>query len=167
MEEQRTTDLCRSKQIALALALFLVCTGTGRADEKDVTGFIVANTAVPATVNREWKKNCPDWFCGSEQQKSANVNTVRMNKVSDDKILVQGTVIANASFGPLSLLDDKQVVKVSGAANPIVCTFKLEKLTFADGVAQFLVDLFGNLKGKVYPFKDKRGKCDQYFPEDL
>ena len=167
MEGQKKANVCTSKHLALTIAFVFICTDISVADTKDVTAFIMIKTAVPKTVNREWKQNCPVLFCGSEKQKSADVHQVLMNKVSDEKILIQGTVIARASFGILSPLDDKQVIKVSGAANPTACTFKLDSLTFADGVAQFLVDLFANLKGKVYPFKDKNGKCDQYFPKDL
>ncbi len=167
MTGSEKADVCTLKHLALVIAFIFACPEVIRADSKDVTAFIMVKTAVPRTVDKEWKQNCPVLFCGSEQQKSAEVHQVHMNKLSNEKILIQGTVIAKASFGILSPLDDKQVIKVFGAANPIACTFKLNTLTFADGVAQFLVDLFANLKGKVYPFKDKEGKCDQYFPKDL
>ena len=137
------------------------------AAEKNVTDFIVTRTAVPYTVNREWKKNCPAFFCGTEEQKKAEVLQVHMDKIADEKIKVRGIVIAEAAFGVLNPLDDKQLITVAGEANPVACTFKLEKLGFSDGVAQFLVDFFSDLDGKVYPFKDSRGKCDQYFPSNL
>jgi hypothetical protein len=139
----------------------------GWSSETNVTKFIFSNTAVPQTVDREWKKNCPDLFCGSIEQKQAKVIQVHMDKKSKVKIFVRGTVVANASFGFLSPLNDKQTIIVSGDANPIACTFKIDKLQFSDGVAQFLIDLFAGLEGKIYPFRDRRGKCDQYFPKDL
>ena len=167
METIKHTDICLLSRVALTITLLFVSTNIALAETKDVTAFIMINTAVPQTVDREWKQNCPVLLCGTEDKKGADVRQVLMNKVSNEKIMIQGTVVARASFGVLSPLDDKQIVKVFGAANPTACTFKVDNLTFADGVAQFLVDLFANLKGKVYPFKDKRGKCDQYFPKDL
>lgn len=137
------------------------------AAEKDVTAFIYNRTFVPQTVDREWKRNCPELFCGTMQQKGARVVQVHMNKTSRSSVQVRGKVVAKASFGVLSPLSDTQTVFVFGDANPLKCTFKLNRLQFADGVAQLLIDLFAGLEGKVYPFRDRRGKCDQFFPKDL
>ncbi len=155
------------KRFVLTMAIIFSNCQIGWSSETNVTKFIISNTAVPQTVDQEWKKNCPDLFCGSIDRKEAKVIQVLMEKKSKVKIFVRGTVVANASFGFLSPLNDKQTIIVSGDANPISCTFRLDKLQFSDGVAQFLIDLFAGLEGKVYPFRDRRGKCDQYFPKGL
>jgi hypothetical protein len=154
-------------KLLLALVAAVFACQPASAAEKDVTMFILTKTAVPRTVNYEWKKNCNEFFCGPLEQKGTQVIRVTMDKKSDTKIKVIGTVEAVASFGALSPLMDRQTVLVTGEANPVACTFKLDKLTFADGFAQFLVDVFAGLDGKVYPFRDRRGRCDQYFPKDL
>ncbi len=157
--------------LAILLVSLLVAVSTGAprswAAEKDVTAFIYNRTFVPQTVDREWKHNCPELFCGTMKQKGARVVQVHMNKTSKTAVRVKGKVVAKASFGVLSPLSDTQTILVSGNADPVACTFKLDKLLFADGVAQFLIDLFAGLEGKVYPFRDRRGKCDQFFPKDL
>ena len=154
-------------KLLLALVAAVFASQRATAAEKDVTMFILTKTAVPRTVHYEWKKNCNEFFCGPLEKKGAQVVRVTMDKKSDTKIKVKGTVEAVASFGALSPLKDRQTVLVTGEANPVACTFKLDKLTFADGFAQFLVDVFAGLHGKVYPFRDRRGRCDQYFPKDL
>ncbi len=155
-----------TKPILAIAALVLACSPAWSA-EKDVTQFILTRTAVPQTVDREWKTNCTEFFCGPLNKKGAQVIRVSMDKKSNTQIRVKGTVVAIASFGPLSPLRDQQNIFVAGDANPVACTFKLEKLRFADGFAQFLIDVFAGLEGKVYPFRDRRGKCDQYFPKNL
>ena len=149
------------------LVMVSVDAASSWAAEKDVTAFIYNRTFVPQTVDREWKKNCPELFCGTMQQKRARVVKVHMDKTSKTTVRVRGKVVAEASFGALSPLSDTQTVYVSGIANPVACTFQINRLRFADGVAQFLIDLFAGLEGKVYPFRDRRGKCDQFFPKDL
>lgn len=151
----------------MALVAVIFACQPASAVEKDVTMFILTKTAVPRTVDYEWKKNCTEFFCGPLEKKGAQVIRVTMNKMSSTKIKVKGTVEAVASFGSLSPLKDQQKVFVTGEANPVACTFKLDKLKFADGFAQFLVDVFAGLEGKVYPFRDRRGRCDRYFPKDL
>ena len=155
--------------ILLVTLLVAVSAGAPRswAAGKDVTAFIYNRTFVPQTVDREWRKNCPELLCGTMKQKGARVVQVHMNKTSKTTVRVKGKVVARASFGVLSPLSDTQTIFVSGDADPIACTFKLDKLLFTDGVAQFLIDLFAGLEGKVYPFRDRRGKCDQFFPKDL
>lgn len=159
----------RLPAILLVTVLMTASAGAPRswAAEKDVTAFIYNRTFVPQTVDREWKHNCPELLCGTMKQKSARVVEVHMDKTSTTTVRVKGKVVAKASFGVLSPLSDTQTIFVSGDADPIACTFKLDKLLFADGVAQFLIDLFAGLEGKVYPFRDRRGKCDQFFPKDL